>query len=157
MRCRQLIVYAVAAGWFAMLSSCAGQKDPPETTVSWLAPQTRAAKPSDCPMPILNALPNIDYQQIAIVNVADDYNATEQEVVDLARRKGCETGADALVILENQRQERGKTFDEGSKQSQQQEETPEIGEAGHKGRFVDAVAIVYKNGSATSNSADSAR
>lgn len=140
-----------------MLSSCAGQKDPPETTLSWLAPQTRAAKPFDCPIPMLRALPNADYQQIAIVNVADDYNADNQEVLDLARRKACETGADALVILEDQCQQRGKPLQDGSVKASQQEETPELGEVGHKGRYLTAVAIIYKTVGPASVSGDDSR
>lgn len=128
-----------------LISGCA-QKDPPESTISWLAPQTRAAKSADCAMPVLAALPNADYQQIAIVEVADDFNAEDQEVADLARRKACETGADALVILENKRQKLGDspTPAEGGAKAHANDHTPEVGEVGHKGRILNAVAIVYK-------------
>jgi len=105
---RRRISGATIAAILATLSSCAAQKDPPESTVSWLAPQTRAAKPFDCPLPTLSALPNADYQEIAIIEVSDDYNADNQEIYGLARRKACETGADALVVLEDQRQQRAK-------------------------------------------------
>jgi hypothetical protein len=148
---------AVIAGVLAALSSCTAEKDPPESSVSWLAPQTRAAKPFDCALPMLSALPNADYQEIAIVEVADDYNADNQELYGLARRKGCETGADALVILEDQRQERGKPLpgysaDEGKDVGPEsganvraREHNATVGEEGHKGRILNAVAIIYKN------------
>jgi hypothetical protein len=129
----------------ALISGCA-QRDPPESTISWLAPQTRAAKPADCAMPVLAELPNADYQQIAIVEVADDFNAEDQELADLARRRACETGADALVILENKRQKLGAaTATEGGAKAHANDHAPEVGEVGHKGRILNAVAIVYKD------------
>jgi hypothetical protein len=149
---------AAIAGIIATLSSCAAEKDPPETTVSWLAPQTRAAKPFDCPLPTLSALPNADYQEIAIIEVSDDYNADNQEIYGLARRKACETGADALVVLEDQRQERGKPLagknagSEASADDSSSEHNAEVGEEGHKGRILNAVAIIYKNATPASAS-----
>jgi hypothetical protein len=141
-----LVVVTLGA---ALLGGCA-QRDPPETTISWLAPQTRAAKSADCAMPVLAQLPNADYQEIAIVEVADDYNADDQEVAGLARRKACETGADALVILENKRQKLGDlpTAAEGGAKAHANDHTPEVGEVGHKGRILNAVAIIYKTESA---------
>jgi hypothetical protein len=139
-----------------MVSGCGSQKDPPEATISWLAPQTRPAKPVNCAMPMLDSMPNADFQQIAIVQVSDDYDADDQEVISLARRKACETGADALVILENERQEEGKPLpgysaEEGKDLGpetginiREREHTPEVGEVGHKGRFLNAAAIIYK-------------
>jgi len=157
------ITGAAIAGVVAILSSCTAEKDPPETTVSWLAPQTRAAKPFDCPIPMLSAMPNADYQEIAIVEVTDDYNADNQEVYGLLRRKACETGADALVVLEDQRQERGKPLpgnsaDEGKDVGDtgvnvsSREHNAEVGEEGHKGRILNAVAIIYKRASSASDS-----
>jgi hypothetical protein len=128
----------------APIVGCA-QKDPPESTISWLAPQTRAAKSADCTMPVLAELPNADYQQIAIVEVADDFNADDQEVAGIARRKACETGADALVILENKRQALSDSAiaKEGGAKAHANDHTPEVGEVGHKGRILNAVAIIY--------------
>jgi hypothetical protein len=143
-------------GILVFVSGCGGQKDPPETAISWLAPQLRAAKPADCSMPLLSQLPNVDYQQIAIVEVSDDYDADPHEVTDLARRKACETGADALVILENQQQKRGQPLPgfsaeegkdvgpESGANIRAREHAPEVGEVGHKGRFLDAIAIVNR-------------
>ena len=132
----------IAAG---LIWGCA-QKDPPESTISWLAPQTRAAKPTDCAMPVLAELPNADYQQIAIVEVNDDFNADDSEIAAIARRKACETGADALVILENQRQKLGDSAiaTQGGAKAHANDHTPEVGEVGHKGRILNAVAIIYK-------------
>ena len=143
----------IAAG---LIAGCAARKDPAEATLSWLAPQTRAAKPVDCAMPLLSDLPNADYQEIAIVEVSDDFDADPQEAIDLARRKACETGADALVVRANQRQERGALLPgysaeesklagpESGANIRAREHTPEIGEVGHKARFLNGVAIIYK-------------
>ncbi len=142
---------------FALMAGCAEKREPPEATVSWLAPRTRAAKSFDCTMPVLSAMPNTDYQQIAIVEVTDDYNADDREVLGLAQRKACETGADALVVFENQRQQRGKPLpgfsaDEGQDVGpesgvniRQREHAPEVDEVGHKGRYLTGTAIIYKN------------
>jgi hypothetical protein len=154
------IVGAALVVALATLGGCAGQKDPPESSVSWLAPQTRSAKPFACPIPILSALPNADYQQIAIIEVTDDYSADNQEVYGLARRKACETGADALVILEDQRQKRGKPLpgtSAGGGKGAAETDTPEVGEVGHKGRVLNAVAIIYKNPRTAPDSSGDAR
>jgi len=149
----------------AMLAACAPQKDPPEATISWLAPQTRAALPADCPIPIYSAAPSVDYQPIAIVEVADDINADESEVAALVRRKACETGADAFVILEDQRQKRGEPLPGASNEQaqdvgpesgvnvRQREHAPEVGELGHQGRYVNGVAIIYKHEASESDAA----
>jgi hypothetical protein len=148
-----------------ILAACAPQKDPPEATISWLAPQTRAAEPADCPIQMLSAPPNTDYQQIALVEVADDYRATDAEVAALVRRKACETGADALVILENQNQKSGGALPGYSGDSRDASSgssvtnkgpshAPDVGEVGHRGRFVDAVAIVYGKSPGSSATTD---
>jgi hypothetical protein len=52
-------------------------------------------------------LPNRDYQQLAIIQVTADYDTDHLDVMRLAQRKACETGADALVILEDEKQGTG--------------------------------------------------
>ena len=147
---------ALIAGLTAALIGCGNQRDPPEATVSWLARQSRAAKPPDCPMPTLTELPNTDYLQLAIIEITDDYKADNQEVLDLAHRKACETGADALVIFEDKRQEQGQEIagtsakagtgapsaDDSSTPAEKH--VPEVGEEGHRGWFFNGVAIIYK-------------
>jgi hypothetical protein len=153
---RPPITFVILILTLAPLPGCGSQKEPPDATVSWLAPQTHAAKPADCTMPMLSALPNSDYQEIAIVEVTDDYDADDHEVMTLAHRKACETGADALVILEDQKQKRGKPLagfsaeegkdigpDSGANVRSREHE-PELGEVGHRGRYLNAAAIIYK-------------
>jgi hypothetical protein len=149
--------WPLALTWACVVSLAGGcaERDPPEAAISWLAPQTRAARPADCSMPLLARLPMVEYQQIAIVEVVDDYNADDKEVEGLARSKACETGADALVILENQRQKLGEapTTASGGAGAHAHDHTPEVGEVGHKGRILNAVAIVYKTESGKTGSA----
>lgn len=159
MKQRQWIRFAILILTLEALLGCGSQKDPPDATVSWLAPQTRAAKPADCAMPMLSALPNSDYQEIAIVEVTDDYNADDHEVMTLAHRKACETGADALVILEDQKQKLGKPLPGFSAEEGKdigpdsgvnvrgREHEPELGEVGHRGRYLNAAVIIYKTSS----------
>ncbi len=141
----------------ATFFGCASQKDPPEATISWLAPRTRAAKAADCTMPVLAALPNTEYQEVAVVEISADYDEDGNEMNRLARREACQTGADALVVTEDQRQKLGGVDHADSAPLQktaggEAQHTPEIGEAGHKGRFLSAVAIIYSgpNSSAAS-------
>lgn len=97
-------------------------------------------------MAMLSALPNVDYQQIAIVEVSDDYDADQQEVNGLARRKACETGADALVVLENTRQKEGGADGPAGRSivvGENIHNVPSVGDTGHKGRYFDGVAIIY--------------
>lgn len=138
----------VASIALATLAGCASQKDPPEATVSWLAPRTRAAKSPDCAMPVLAAMPAVEYQQVAIVEISADYNEDDQAISRLARREACQTGADALVVTEDERQKLGGVDHADAPPptkttAGEDQHTPEIGEAGHKGRFLNAVAITY--------------
>jgi hypothetical protein len=82
----------------------------------------------------------------------------EDQVLAALKSSGCETGADALVIVADQSQVNPATARFGLPESTQQEEdksdltqseryekhiTPAIGKAGHPGYYLDSVAIVY--------------
>ena len=141
--------FAAVMGGVLILSGCAAQKDPPEATISWLGPRTRAAKPPDCAMPLLDHLPSTDYRQIAIVEVDADYDEQPTVLDSLARREACQTGADALVITDRARQRLGGSDradiapDSKAPGGNEMQHTPEVGEAGHKGSFLNGVAIIY--------------
>ncbi len=140
---------ALLGGVLLILSGCAAQKDPPEATISWLGPRSRAAKPPDCAMPTLAQLPSTDYQQIAIVEVDADYDEDPAVLDRLARREACDTGADALVITDRARQQLGGSDradipqDSKAPGGNEMQHTPDVGEAGHKGSFLNGVAIIY--------------
>jgi hypothetical protein len=82
----------------------------------------------------------------------------EDQALAALKSKGCETGADALVIVEGQSQVNPAIAKFGLPESTQDEEDktdmtqgerhkkdlpPEIGEAGHPGYYIDSIAIVY--------------
>jgi hypothetical protein len=134
-----------------------------QVDVTPLAPYVHAAKAPDCRMPVLEAMPLATYRQVAIVEAWADLKDEQSDVLPALRRKACETGADALVILNSQHQDiknllyaatPNETMDQTTKQNvyagqgqyiAEMEHTRRIGEAGHNGFYVDAVAINYNN------------
>ena len=80
-------------------------------------------------------------------------------VLEALRRQGCETGADALVIVESQSQANPALAKNGLPLSLQEQEfrsdaslaqkhkadiEPRLGERGHPGYYIDSIAIVYE-------------
>jgi hypothetical protein len=134
---------------------------PMEVSVTQLAPYVNAAKEPGCTMPLLSAMPAGTYTQVAIVEAWADLKDTENDVLPALRRKACETGADALVILNSSRQDIKQLLYQASPNEQQNETTQQnvyagqaeyiqemehtrlVGEAGHNGLYVDAIAISY--------------
>jgi hypothetical protein len=142
-------------------AGCSTGRVPMEVDITQLAPYVHAAKAPDCRMPVLSNLPLTTYRQVAIVEVWADLKDQDNDVVPALRRKACETGADALVIINSQHQDiknllysatPNQTLDDTTKQNvyagqgayiNEMEHTRRIGEAGHNGFYVDAVAINY--------------
>jgi len=93
--------------------------------------------------------PPLEYRQIAIVEVDADYDEDPAVLDSLARREACQTGADALVITDRARQRLGGSDradiaqDSKAPGGNEMQHTPEVGEAGHKGSFLNGVAIIY--------------
>ncbi|MGA2410269.1 MAG: hypothetical protein ABSG46_07780 [Candidatus Binataceae bacterium] len=141
-------------------TGCFGQKSPLIVQVTQLAPYQHAAKPPDCSMPVLSTLPLTNYDQVAIVEAWADLKDTSDDVVPALQRKACETGADALVIVNSSHQDIKNLLYQASPNESQSdvdakgggagayiretEHTRLIGEAGHNGFYVDAVAINYR-------------
>jgi hypothetical protein len=140
---------------------CSSQRTPMEVSVTQLAPYVNAAKDPGCTMPVLNSMPMGSYAQVAIVEAWADLKDTKDDVVPALKRKACETGADALVILNSAHQDIKQLLYQASPNEQlnettqqnvyagqgeyikEMEHTRQIGEAGHNGLYVDAVAIMY--------------
>jgi len=108
-------------------------------------------------MTVLYTEPLTEHRRIAIVE-AWGAVGQEEQVLTALKSTGCQTGADALVIVENQSQANAATAKYGLPETTQEEEsrmdltqgqrhkkevTPAIGEAGHPGYYVDSVAIEY--------------
>ncbi|MBV8771569.1 MAG: hypothetical protein JO166_04435 [Deltaproteobacteria bacterium] len=144
---------------------CSEQRTPMEVSVTQLAPYVNAAKDPGCTIPVLETMPMGSYTQVAIVEAWADLKDTKDDVLPALRRKACETGADAVVILNSSHQDVKQLLYQASPNEQlnettqqnvyagqgeyirEMEHTRRIGEAGHNGLYIDAVAVTYnKNG-----------
>ncbi len=146
---------------FAAVAGCAAQKQPLQVELTQLAPYNRAAKAPDCNMPLLDKMPLSRFQQVAIVEAWADQRDDQTDVVPALRRKACETGADALVLLNSKHQDiknllyraspneqmtettEKNAYATSADYIQEAEHTRRIGEAGHNGFYIDAIAINY--------------
>jgi hypothetical protein len=161
---RKRFVFGVASlclGLGMLSVGCSEQRTPMQVDITQLAPYVHAAKTPDCVMPVLMTMPLTTYRQVAIVEAWADIKDEQTDVLPALKRKACETGADALVIINSQHQDiknllyqatPNEALDETTKQNvyagqgqyiAEMEHTRRIGEAGHNGFYVDAVAINY--------------
>jgi len=95
---------ALALLMVTMLAACSKVRLPPQITMSEVEPSGRAAKPPDCNMPVLRAAPLTEYREVAIIEGLGNRFVEEKDVLPLVIAKGCETGADALVINDSRAQ-----------------------------------------------------
>jgi hypothetical protein len=149
------------AAFIMTVAGCSTGRTPMQVSVTQLAPYVNAAKDPACTMPVLSEMPVGTYTQVAIVEAWADLKDTREDVLPALKRKACETGADALVILNSTHQDikqllyqasPNEQLDETTKQDvyagqaayiQEMEHTRQIGEAGHNGLYIDAIAINY--------------
>jgi hypothetical protein len=157
-------VYRALIAGISLILGCAGcatSRAPMEVDITQLAPYVHAAKAPDCQMPVLVSLPLTTYRQVAIVEAWADLKDDDNDVLPALKRKACETGADALVIINSKHQDiksllyqatPNESLDDTTKQNvyagqgeyiAAMEHTRRIGEAGHNGLYIDAVAINY--------------
>jgi hypothetical protein len=157
----KILVSSVVVGLAAAIAGCGTQKQPLTVELTQLGPYLSAAKPPDCHMPVLDALPLSSYSQVAIVEAWADVKDQSTDVLPALQRKACETGADALVIVNSEHQDiknllyaasPNETLNDVTKKNgyagggeyiQTAEHTRRIGEPGHNGFYIDAVAINY--------------
>ena len=140
-----------------VLAACASVPPPPKASFTQTATFDRPPKSDNCFMPVLQTEPLTDHRRIAIVE-AWGAVGQEDQVLAALKNKGCETGADALVVVEDRSQANPAIAKFGLPESTRDEEarsdlsqgqrykkelTPQIGEAGHPGYYLDSVAIVY--------------
>jgi len=88
----------------ALVAACTTVALPPQITISEVEPSGRAAKPPDCNLPVLREAPLTDYREVAIIEGLGNRFVEEKDVLPLVVAKGCETGADALVINDSRAQ-----------------------------------------------------
>jgi hypothetical protein len=157
-----LFLGIVLAGGAALLTGCSTPgKAPMQVNIVQLANYVHAARPPECQMPILDGLPLVAYREVAIVEVWADLKDTPADVLPALRRKACETGADALVIVNSEHQDiknflyqasPNETLNEVTQKDvysgqgeyiKEAEHTRRVGEPGHNGLYVNAIAINY--------------
>lgn len=156
-----LLIAVVAVGW-----GCASDIPPPEAIVSPMTGYLRPAKAPDCRMPVLNAMPDAGHQQIAILDAWGDLKAKDAELIAILKRKACGAGADAIVITSGHAQDQGDLLpgwapgphttlggEQAGANVSERYHAPQVGEEGHGGRFMSAIAIVYTSGESARNAA----
>jgi hypothetical protein len=95
---------AIALSMVATIAACAKVALPPQITMAEVEPSGRAALPPDCNLPVLRSVPLADYREVAIIEGLGNRFVEEKDVLPLVVAKGCETGADALVINDSRAQ-----------------------------------------------------
>ncbi len=141
--------------------------NPPIVNVTPFGVGARPAKLGDCPMPVLDTMPLARHQQLALIDAWGDLAIKDDDLLALIRRQGCQLGADAVVLNSQQTQHEGDliagtapgrfgNIGPGSEANIEQgahigidpqggghKHHAVVGEEGHPGRFISAIAIVY--------------
>jgi hypothetical protein len=94
----------ITLSMLALCAACAKVALPPQITMSEVEPSGRPAKPPDCNLPVLRNAPLTQYREVAIIEGLGNRYVQESDVLPLVVAKGCETGADALVINDSRAQ-----------------------------------------------------
>jgi len=94
---------------------------PPHIDYTEIQASGTAAKPPNCDIKVLRHDPLADYRKVGIIEATGSVYANESDILPLVKRKACESGADAIIIL--------------TSKSQTTEDLV--------GYYIDAVAIVY--------------
>lgn len=145
----------------ALLGGCAthGYR-PPQVSITQLETFTRPAKEPDCSMPVLYDEPKSKYRKIAIVEGWAGSVDQQTELLEAIKRKACETGADALLIIQQTSQTTNSLLDSGEIQSgdeepakrsgldiatrrQMSDHFTQQGERAYRGYYIDAAATIY--------------
>ncbi len=144
-----------------LLGACAthGYR-PPQVSITQLESFTRPAKEPDCTMPVLYEEPKTKYRKIAIVEGWAGSIDQQAELLAALKQKACETGADALLVIQQSSQTTNSLLDSGEIQAGDEEPAKrsgvdiatrrkmsdhftQQGEAGYRGYYIDAAATIY--------------
>jgi len=161
---RPPVIVRLALASLTLVAACAtAPQDPPEVDITPMETTSRPAKGPDCAMPLLYNEPTAAFRKIAIVEGWGNINMSRTDLLQLIRKKACETGADAVLVLQGGKQKNNKlvygvTPNRGSEATtsgdiqyagnpdsylDEMERVPDVGEVGHPGTYIDTVAIVY--------------
>jgi hypothetical protein len=140
----------------------------PSATVSPMTTVMRPARPPNCPLEVLHSMPAADVQQLALVDTWGDESAKDTDLLRVLKRKGCEVGADAVVITSDKSQHEGDQLPgydtkvgsdiaNNAANISARKHDPTVGEVGHGGRYMSGVAIAFvKDGSSGADTTSSA-
>ena len=158
------LILSLALTGLTLLPACAtAPQDPPEVDITPMETTSRAARSPDCAMPLLYNEPTAAFRKVAIVEGWANVNTSRTDLLELIRKKACETGADAVLVLQGGKQDPhklvyGVTPNRGTEATtsgdiqysgnpdsylDEMERVPDVGEVGHPGTYIDTVAIVY--------------
>src|ERR1700756_309191 len=159
------IALAVALAAITLLAGGCFELDIPEpsATVSPMTSVIRPAKGPNCPLQVLRTMPAADVQQLALVDTWGDQSSNDADLLPVLKSKACEVGADAVVITSDKSQHEGEQLvgwdskvgsvvaSKNANVSQRMHD-PTVGEVGHKGHYMSAVAIAFIKGGQDSTS-----
>jgi hypothetical protein len=77
---------------------------PAQATYTEIQASGVAAKPPDCDIKVLRHEPLTEYRKVGIIEGTGNVYESEEDVLPAVKRKACETGADAIVILASKSQ-----------------------------------------------------
>lgn len=156
------LLWPMFFGALVLVASGCSSKDeaPPQVLVTPLVSYTRPAKGPNCGMRVYRTKPERPYREVALV---EGWGANDQGALVLkdVRDQSCQTGADAIMIVSdtsqfhrkqvygvtpNKLSESVTSVNESVQEGEyinKKEYVPTVGEAGHNGLYVDAVAIDF--------------
>jgi hypothetical protein len=151
------VVAALMLAAVVVVSGCSAKElPPPQAIVSPMITYMRPAKPPDCPMPVLHTMPSVSHREIALLDAWGQEATGNAALVRIIRRKACGVGADAVVITSDHSQEQGPMLlgwgpgphtqvggEASGANISAREHPPAVGEVGHGGHYMSAIAIVY--------------
>jgi hypothetical protein len=151
------------AAMVAVLSGCYTFEVPaPSATVSPMTSEMRPAKGPNCQLQVLHTMPEVDVKQLALIDTWGDEVANDADLLPTLKSKACEIGADAVVITSDKSQHEGdqlegwddkvgSTVASKNANVSQRMHDPTVGEVGHKGHYLSAVAIAFTKGGQNPN------
>jgi hypothetical protein len=103
---RSLARWVAITGTLALgMAGCGkAMQIPPQATYTEIQASGVAAKPPDCDIKVLRHEPLTEYRKVGIVEGTGSVYASEADVLPVVKRKACETGADAIIILASKSQ-----------------------------------------------------
>ena len=162
----RIFVALVMAGAAVVWGCSAKELPPPQAIVSPMATDMRPAKPPGCAMPVLYRMPDASHREIALLDAWGEEGTKNDTLVKIIQRKACEAGADAVVITSSHSLEQGPLLlgygpgphtqvggEASGANISAREHPPEVGEVGHGGHYMNAIAIVYGAGKGKQNEA----